>query len=198
MLPGIGPMELIVVLVIALIVFGPRSSRISAAHSAAGCASSRTRSPATATARSCPRPIRRRPKSRKRMQSTMRRISPSTTRAAAGRRPSGRAPLRLVVALAASAWFGLTTWRSDRARDPHRAASRRPRADHAWIIRAVRHVSSEGQADCGVSAAASVGGCRGNPPGAGGVAGEPADSMKAGAFGADSRLRGRQGVAVEL
>ena len=50
MLPGIGPMELIVVLVIALIVFGPKKLPTSAGRSALGCGSSRTRSRAAASA----------------------------------------------------------------------------------------------------------------------------------------------------
>ena len=44
---NIGPMELIIVLVIALLVIGPKSCPKSASRSGAECASSRSRSAAT-------------------------------------------------------------------------------------------------------------------------------------------------------
>ena len=47
-MPSIGPMELVIVLVIALLVVGPRSCPRSGAPSAAGCASSRTPSAVSA------------------------------------------------------------------------------------------------------------------------------------------------------
>ena len=49
MLSSIGPMELIVVLVIALVVLGPKRLPDAGRRSAAACASSRARSPAAAT-----------------------------------------------------------------------------------------------------------------------------------------------------
>ena len=56
MLPGIGPMELIVVLVIALVVFGPKKLPDLGRSLGTGCANSRTRSAAKSATSFRPEP----------------------------------------------------------------------------------------------------------------------------------------------